>query len=234
MGYIPLFMDVSGRPCAVIGDGDAAARRVRELLDAGALVTLVSAEPRGALAAIVAAGEIRHLARPYEAGDLRGLVLAYVSSEDPKLARAAAAEARNLGIPINVSDHPDLCTFIAPSVVRRGGLRIAISTGGASPALARSLREELQARFGPEYEVLLEILAAARRYLQRTQSDADSRARIMTQLARSALLDHLRIGDYSASDRMVTQLLGIGLATLGFDSARLSAATAAPNGFDSK
>jgi precorrin-2 dehydrogenase / sirohydrochlorin ferrochelatase len=227
MGYIPLFMDVSGRPCAVLGDGDAAARRVRELLDAGASVTIVSARPCNSLTAIVAAGRVRHLARPYQPGDLRGCVLAYISDEDSAIARAAAAEARDLGIPVNVADTPDLCTFIAPSVVSRGGLRIAISTGGASPALARSLREQLEARFGPEYETLIEILAAARRFLQRTEAGASARARIMTQLVRSTLVDHLRSGDYAAADRVVTQSLGLGLSALGFDSAQLSDAVAA-------
>lgn len=237
MGYIPLFMDVSGRPCVVVGDGDAAARRVRELRDAGATVTIVSPRPCVSLASIVAAGRVRHLARPYQPGDLRGCVLAYISVEDSAIVRAAATEARDLGIPVNVADTPDLCTFIAPSVVNRGGLRIAISTGGASPALARSLREQLEARFGPEYETLLEILAAARRFLQRTEADAGARARIMTQLVRSTLVDHLRSCDYAEADRVVTQSLGHGLAALGFDSALLSDSVAPPapsSGFDSK
>jgi precorrin-2 dehydrogenase/sirohydrochlorin ferrochelatase len=236
MGYIPLFMDVFGRPCAVVGDGDATARRVRELLDAGAIVTIVSARPCLSLSAIVTARKVRHLARKYQPGDLRGSALAYISDEDSATVSAAAAEARDLGIPVNVADTPDLCTFIAPSVVKRGGLCIAISTSGASPALARLLREQLEGSFGPEYETLVEILAAVRRFLRRTEADPGIRARIMMELVRSNLVDHLRSGDYAKADRVVTQSLGRGLATLGFDSARLAEtlAAAAPAGLNSK
>src|SRR5260370_11511305 len=86
--------------------------------------------------AIVASGLATHIERDYQPGDIRGCVLVYAATDDPKLHRELAAEARALGIPINVVDVPELCTFIAPAVVKRGALQIAISTAGGSPACA--------------------------------------------------------------------------------------------------
>ena len=97
---------------------------------------------------MVARGLVTHVARDYARGDIRGCVLVYAATGDPKLHRELAAEARTLGIAINVADVPELCTFIAPAVVKRGMLQIAISTAGASPALAARLRTALENQFG--------------------------------------------------------------------------------------
>src|SRR5258708_36727592 len=93
---------------------------------------------------------------------MRGCVLVYAATDDPKLHRELAAEARSLGVPINVVDVPELCTFIAPAVVKRGALQIAISTGGAAPAFAARLRRNLEDQFVTEYALILEIVRAAR------------------------------------------------------------------------
>ena len=148
MGYIPIFLDVTGRECVVVGGGEVAARKVEALLEAGARVTVVSPRLSPPLKALVARGLVTHIAREYERGDIRGCVLVYAATDDPKLHRELAAEARALGIPINVVDVPELCTFISPAVVNRGELQIAISTGGASPAFAARLRRALEDQFG--------------------------------------------------------------------------------------
>src|SRR5208282_284919 len=155
MGYIPIFLDVTGRECVVVGGGEVAARKVESLLEAGAHVTVVSPRLSPPMSAIVAREPITHVAREYERGDIRGCVLVYAATDDPNLHRDLAAEARALGIPINVADVPDLCTFIAPAVVKRGALQIAISTSGASPAFAARLRSELEHQFGTEYALIL-------------------------------------------------------------------------------
>src|SRR5258708_25555180 len=145
MGYIPIFLDVTGRQCFVVGGGEVAVRKVEALLEAGALVTVVSPSLSPPVEAIVASGLVTHIARTYERGDIRGCVLVYAATDDPKLQRELAAEARALGIPVNVVDVPELCTFIAPAVVKRGALQIAISTGGPSPAFAARLRHAVAA-----------------------------------------------------------------------------------------
>src|SRR4029077_2828380 len=111
MGFIPLFIDVSARPCLVIGGGETAARRARALIEAGAKVSVITRDPGAGIAALAEFGALRHLALEYARGALRDFVLVYVATTDPDVAREAAAEARELGIPINVEDRPDLCSF---------------------------------------------------------------------------------------------------------------------------
>ena len=216
MGYIPIFLDVTGRECVVVGGGEVAARKVEALLEAGARVTVVSPSLSPALKALVARRLVTHIAREYQRGDIRGCLLVYAATDDPKLHRELAAEARALGIPINVVDVPELCTFISPAVVKRGELQIAISTGGASPAFAARLRRALEDQFGAEYALTLEVLRAARRRLHAEEIDPADRMRRLKELADSALPDAIAAGDDAAIERILVSYLGngVGLAAL--------------------
>jgi precorrin-2 dehydrogenase/sirohydrochlorin ferrochelatase len=223
MGYLPIFFDVTGRQCVVVGGGRLAARKVESLLEAGARVTVVAPRLSPSLEAIVARGLVTHIARDYRRGDIRGCVLVHAATGDPKLHRELAAEARLLGIPINVVDLPELCTFIAPAVVKRGALQIAISTAGASPAFAARLRRELEQQFGTEYALTLEVLHAARRRLHADEIDPADRMRRLKDLANSALPGAIAAGDLPAIERILAAHLGhaVGLARLGIDAAAL-------------
>lgn len=228
MGFVPIFMDVAGLPIAVIGGNELAEERVRTLLEAGARVTVISPTLTRPLVRLATGGQVRHLARPVIAGDLRGYALAYCSSDDPDQSQAAVADAHVHGVPINVTDQPQLCRFIVPAVVKQGDLQIAISTSGASPALAQLLRKELAITFGPEYAALLEILRAARLRLRELYPESAPRSRITAQLARDlreALLRH----DQPAADGLIQSYLGASLGeianvtTAGAASGRTSA-----------
>ncbi|MGB9382502.1 precorrin-2 dehydrogenase/sirohydrochlorin ferrochelatase family protein [Candidatus Binatus sp.] len=211
MAYIPIFLDVTGRECVVVGGGEVAARKVESLLEAGAHVTVVSPRLSPPLESLVASRSVTHLARDYQRGDIRGCVLVYAATDDPKLHRDLAAEARALGIPVNVVDVPELCTFIAPAVLHRGALQIAISTGGASPAFAARLRRDLEDQFGPEYARTLEVLRAARRRLHADEIDSAERMRRLKDLANSALPAAIAAGDVAAIDRLLATHLGDGV-----------------------
>jgi len=226
MGYIPIFFDVTGRPCIVIGGGEVAARKVESLIEAGARVTVVSPRLSPSLQAAVARGLVTHIARDYAPGDIKGCVLSYAATDDPKLHRELAAEARTLGIPINVADVPELCSFIAPAVVKRGALQIAISTSGASPAFAARIRCELEDRFGAEYALTLDLMRAARRRLHADEIAPVERMRRLTDLANSALPDAIAAGDVAAVERILAAHLGegVGLAQLGIDPANFALA----------
>ena len=215
MGYLPLFLDVTGRPCVVIGGGAVAERKIRGLEDAQAMITVISPAITAAIARLVDCGRVRHIRRRYRNGDLRGATLVFVATGDEVASRLAAQEAARLGIPANVADMPELCTFIAPSVVKRGDLRIAISTCGASPAMARMLRERIEAEIGPEYGPLLEVMRAARDFLRVNEPDGGRRARILTALAASRLREFLEAGDFNAADGIVESLVGVNMASLG-------------------
>jgi precorrin-2 dehydrogenase/sirohydrochlorin ferrochelatase len=219
MAYIPIFLDVTGRQCVVVGGGEVAARKVESILEAGARVTVVSPSLSPPMEAIVAREQVTHLARNYERGDIRGCVLVYAATDDPKLHRELAVEARALGIPVNVVDVPELCSFIAPAVLKRGALQIAISTGGASPAFAARLRRNLEDQFGDEYALTLEVLRAARRRLHASEIDPAVRMRRLKDLANSALPDAIAARDVPAIDRILATHLGDGvdLAVLGLD-----------------
>ena len=221
MRYIPIFLDVAGRECVVVGGGEVAARKVESLLEAGARVTVVSPRLSPSLGKVVAGGRLTHIPRDYQRGDISGCVLVYAATDDPKLNRELAIEARALGIPINVVDVPELCTFIAPAVFKRGALQVAVSTSGASPAFAARLRRELEDRFGAEYALTLEVLRAARRRLHADRIDPAERMHRLSGLANSALPEAIARGDVGAVERILGIHLGEGvsLARLGIDPA---------------
>jgi len=143
----------------VVGGGAVATRKVGKLLQAGAEVIVVSPEVRPALSGMGV--EIRR--RPYEYGDLEGANLAFTATGSREVNAAVAEEAKRRGVPINVADRPSEGDFAVPSTLRRGGLQVAVSTGGASPTLARRIRGELEEVFGPEWAGVVEEFDTARR-----------------------------------------------------------------------
>jgi len=213
VGYHPVFLDLRGRSCVVVGGGVVAQQKVESLLEAGARVTVVSSSLIEALEGLAATHEIVHHARAYRRGDLDDAVLAYVAVDDDALRTAVAADAAASRVLVNVVDVPQLCTFIAPAVVRRDPVVVAVSTGGASPALARRLRQEIEARVGEEYGVAATILARLRPVVQSAESDPQARARTFARLVDGSLLDALRKRDTAGVDAILRDAAGEG-ATL--------------------
>ena len=143
----------------VVGGGAVATRKVGKLLQAGAEVVVVSSEVRPELAETGV--EVHE--RPYEYGDLDGANLAFTATDSREVNAAVAGEAKERGIPVNVADRPSEGDFAVPSTLRRGGLQVAVSTGGASPTLARRIRIELEEVFEPEWAGIVEEFDTARR-----------------------------------------------------------------------
>jgi len=150
----------------MVGGGMVAERRVDGLLAAGARVRVISPRTTRTLAALAAEGRIELESRGYREGDLAGADLAFVATDAGEVNAAVAREARERGLWVNAADDPAHCTFILPALVRRGDLTVAVSTGGSSPALARAIREELEAYLTAEYATLAAIAAEARRELR--------------------------------------------------------------------
>jgi precorrin-2 dehydrogenase/sirohydrochlorin ferrochelatase len=221
MGYLPIFINVGGRSCVVIGGGEIAERKARALVAANAAVLVISPALTDALAVMAVSGTIRYLARSYHPGDLDGAYLAFAATGESDLERTVAAEASARGIPINVADVPDLSSFIAPAVIQRGALQIAVSTGGASPALARKIREDLEGSFGPEYELMIDLLAAARDWLRTHEFDLSARGRLLASLVRSDLRERLKRGDLPSTEAILNGVIGATLADLGINAAAL-------------
>jgi len=166
MGLFPLFVELEGRPCVVLGGGAVAERKVTALLAVGAVVHVVSPALSPALAALAAAGRIAHVARPYADGDLAGATLAFAATDDGAVNAAVAREGRARRVWVNAADDPAHCDAILPAVLRRGPITVAVSTGGASPALARAVRERLEDSLPEAWGALAEVAAATRRELR--------------------------------------------------------------------
>lgn len=166
MGYYPIFVELAGRACLVVGGGNVALGKVHGLLNAGGAVTVISPALHPELEALVTAGAARHIGRAYRQGDVNGFDLVMVATDDGAVNDEVARHARARRVWVNASDDIPNCDFILPSVIRKGQIVVAASTGGASPALARRLREELDAYLTDDFEPLTLLLAEVRRELR--------------------------------------------------------------------
>ena len=171
----PVNLNLVGRQCLVVGGGNVAERKVAALLESGALVTLISPELTLNLALWVSQGRVIHCPKQFEKGDAKGYMLVMCATDSPTVNEQAAKEAKQFGALVNVADTPALCDFTLPARLQRGRLSIAVSTGGQSPALARELRNELAAQYGPEYAEYLEITGRLRREWQETCISSEER-----------------------------------------------------------
>ena len=162
MSYFPIYLDMAGRRCLVVGGGAVAERKIASLLEAGAKVTVISPDATETVARWSKNNSIQFLARRYQRGDVKGHELVFVATN-----AQVHQDGKEDGVWINAADDPNHCDFILPSVLRRGDLTVAISSGGNSPALARTIREELEIYFTQEYEQLAALAADARVELQK-------------------------------------------------------------------
>ena len=171
--YYPVFLDLRGRRVVVIGGGAMGEEKVTRLLPYEAQVVVVSRDVTDEVAELADDGKIEWVRRPYRRGDLDGAFIAIVAdTSDDAVNQAVSEEARERNVPLNVADVTELCTWITPSVARRGEVIVATSTGGASPALARRFREILngECRLDSRHELmdfadLAPLLSDARKQL---------------------------------------------------------------------
>jgi siroheme synthase-like protein len=158
MKYYPVYLDLKAKSVLVVGGGTVALQKIPALLEGEAQVHLVSPEALPEIEQLAVQGRITWSRRGYQREDLDGASLVIAATDDPELQKRVASEARARRIWVNVVDVPPLCDFIAPAIVSRGEIQIAISTGGAAPALAKFLRQKLEPILGPEYAEFVEIV----------------------------------------------------------------------------
>jgi precorrin-2 dehydrogenase / sirohydrochlorin ferrochelatase len=199
--YYPVFLNLNGKKAIVVGGGKVAERKVVSLVAAGADVTVVSPSLTRRLRKTLSEGRIRYISRVYRKNDVEGAFLVIAATDSPDTNRRVSKDAPAL---VNVVDVPGECNFIAPSVVRRGQLLIAVSTGGASPAFSRALRKELQVCYGPEFSDYLKFVKGIRVKAMAAISQKDRRERFLKGLASEEILDALRTKGVEAVKKIVT------------------------------
>lgn len=207
MKYYPVFLDLHDRWVLVVGGGPVAERKVIQLLESGARIRVVSPELTPALIRLAQAGRIAHRRDKFNETDLDDVCLAIAATDDGWANNhvARAAEQRNLFC--NVVDVPSLCSFLAPAIVARGDVQIAISTSGGSPALAQRLKREIAAQVGQEYAELAELMSRWRSQLREKIPDQQHRAELFHRLVESDILDLLRAGRRSEAQHRASQLM---------------------------
>ena len=164
--YYPVYLNLRGRRCVIIGGGTVAEGKIGRLLDSGAEVCVVSPDATPGIRQFVADGSVRWEQREYRPGDLEGAFIAIAATNVRQVNRRIFEEANERGVMLNAVDDPSNCSFIAPSIVQRGQVTLAISTGGVSPALARKLRESLQSSGDLAWADLSGVMAVARSHLR--------------------------------------------------------------------
>jgi precorrin-2 dehydrogenase/sirohydrochlorin ferrochelatase len=210
--FYPMFVDLEGRRCLVVGGGPVATEKVEKLLEHGAVVRLVTPAATGALRALVASGAVaEHRARAYRPDDLDGCFLVIAATNLDAINRMVWQDAEARGLLCNVVDVPPLCNFIVPSIVRRGELALAISTGGASPVVAKHIRRELEGAYGPEWEALVDLLRDVREDLKVRYPDMPSRRDAVERLMRTDVVRRLAEGDDEGARDLACRVLDIGV-----------------------
>jgi len=202
--HYPAFINLIGKKCVVVGGGKVSERKTSALVRAGAHVYVISPELTVRLEKMKLSGAIKHVARPYRKGDLKGAFLAIAATSNEKVNRTVAGDASFL---VNVVDFPGQSNFITPAVVARGPLTIAVSTGGASPAMAAEVRRELELLYGNDMARYIAFLSKLRKEAMKTVADRKVRENFLRRAASKEIMDILRgEGLEKAKEKMLLEL----------------------------
>jgi precorrin-2 dehydrogenase/sirohydrochlorin ferrochelatase len=205
--YYPIFLRLEGKRVLVVGGGMVAERKVRSLLEAGASVEVVARELSLGLKALIDESRIRFVAREFEPWQLDGISLLILATDDPGLNAKIAEIASGKGIWVNVVNLPELCSFVVPSLLRRGDLMVAISTGGISPAFSKYLRKRLESCLPEATEGFLSLMARVREVLLPLGLGSQKNKEILEGLVSSPLMSLLETRDMEGVKAELKKLL---------------------------
>jgi len=189
MSYYPVFLELEGKSALVVGGGAVAQRKVETLLEYGASIRIVSKELTPKLKKLVEIGRVRRMGNEFCNNNLEGASLVFAATDDKQLNHKISESALKRGLLINAVDQPADCNFIVPAIVRRGDLSIAISTSGNSPALAKSIKKQLNSQFGKEYETFLILLGHLREEILSAGFPQEENSRIFHDVIESGILE---------------------------------------------
>jgi precorrin-2 dehydrogenase / sirohydrochlorin ferrochelatase len=201
--YYPIFIDIEDRSVVIIGGGNVCARKAETMMKYGARVTVVSPEFTDEIEQWARDGALQIRRKPYDASDLDGANIVIASTDDQRVNEQIAADCRARRIPVNVVDVTPLCEFIVPAIIEKGSVQIAVSTGGKSPALARTLKEDLIRTIGPEYTEVNDILGTLREGAKKVLPTDVDRKRFFDGIIARGVLDMLREGRRAEAYRVI-------------------------------
>jgi len=209
MQYFPAFLDLRGRACLVVGAGQVGRRKIARLLECQpARIRIVDPHlPEGLEAELSERPGIELCRRPFRPGDLDGTHLVFAGTSDAETNAEISRLCGEQGIFCNIADQPEQCSFIVPALVQRDDLLIAVSTQGASPALARKIRAELQERYGPAYAAWLTLLRCLRPVVINLGLSATTNRDIFRELTDETILSHIQAGDRDGVQRLLRHSL---------------------------
>jgi precorrin-2 dehydrogenase/sirohydrochlorin ferrochelatase len=202
--YYPAFIDLRGKTAVVAGGGRVAERKVKTLLKCGADVTVISPELTPGLARLSQKSSISHVRRNYRRGDVRGAFLVVAATSSRDVNARIAAESPFL---VNVTDAPDEGNFIVPSTITSGQLTMAVSTGGASPAIARAIRKELSRSYDTDFARYLRLIESLRKKAIREIADQKVRTRFLKEIASEEYLSLLRSEGFGTVHKRLKELI---------------------------
>jgi precorrin-2 dehydrogenase len=206
--YYPIYVQLREQPCIVIGGGKIAEGKVEGLLDAKARVTVIAPELTPKLHMLTEEKQIAHFPRTYQPGDLTGAFMVICATDQADINHEVWQEASANHQLVNVVDDTPRCNFIAPSILRKGDLTIAISTSGKAPALAVRLKERFQRDIGPEYARFLDLAGELREPLAQHIPDFETRKALWYELVDSEILEALARGDEPLARQIISQVVG--------------------------
>ena len=200
MKSFPIFLVLKNQPCLVVGGGDVAARKVNLLLRSNGVVTVLAPSLCEQLEELARIGKIRHKEKYFDKEDIEDNFLIIAATNNQDVNRQIALAANEHNVPINVVDQPKLCTFIFPSIVDRSPITIAVSTGGASPVLARLLRARLETLIPIAYGKLAALVDKYRQQVKHRFPDVDERRRFWEGVLQGPITEMLLSGRENAAD----------------------------------
>lgn len=206
MDHLPIFLDLKGKKVVVTGGGTIAARRAERALDAGAQVLVFAPELGAEFDPLKTRSELVHIDRAPAEGDLKDIVVAWGCMEDESDAQLAQM-SRKLGVLVNVADVPEHCDFITPSIVDRDPLVVAISTGGASPILARTIRARLEVMLPAAYGDLVRFVGKYRDKTMAKLKTGPERLRFWEAVSTGPVTDLFLAGDEEGAAKQLAREL---------------------------
>jgi siroheme synthase-like protein len=203
--YYPIFLDIEERNVVIIGGGEVCARKAETMMRYGAQVTIVSPEFTPEIEQWARDGQLTISRKRYETADIEGAHIVIASTDDTSVNEKVAADSRARRIPVNVVDVTHLCEFIVPAIIEKNGIQIAISTGGKSPAVARTLKEDLNRTVGPEYSEVNDLLGSLRDSAKATLPTDVDRKRFFDGIIAQGVLQMLRDGRRADAYRVIAE-----------------------------